>query len=195
MVNYLWGGMILVSIVVAGAQGNIEVITSSMFDSAEKAVSVAISLLSIMAFWLGFMKIIEKSGLINIIQVILKPLAFFLFPQVPRNHPAMNAILMNMSANLLGMGNAATPFGIKAMEEMQKLNSRPEEATDEMCTFLAVNTSSLTLVPTTVIALRAATGSLNPAEIIGTTIVATFVSTFMALLFDRILRKRNRQEG
>jgi len=191
MINYLWGGMILVSIVVAGAQGNIDVITNSLFDSAEKAVSVAISLLSIMAFWLGFMKIIEKSGLINILKILLKPLAFFLFPRIPRDHPAMNAILMNMSANLLGMGNAATPFSIKAMEEMQKLNSRPEQATDEMCTFLAINTSSLTLIPTTVIALRAATGSLNPAEIIGTTIIATLISTLMALLFDRILRKRS----
>ncbi len=190
MVNYLWGGLILLSIVVAAGRGEIEIITTSVFDSAERAVSVSISLLSIMAFWLGIMKIIEQSGLINIIKKLLQPLAYFLFPGIPREHAAMSAILMNMSANLLGMGNAATPFGIKAMEEMQKLNSHPERATNEMCTFLAVNTSSLTLVPTTVIALRASAGSLNPTEIIITTVIATFFSTFMALLADRILRKR-----
>lgn len=126
----------------------------------------------------------------EVLKKLLRPLALFLFPRVPRDHPAMSAILMNMSANLLGMGNAATPFGLRAMEELQKLNPCPEEATDEMCTFLALNTSSLTLLPTTVIALRAATGSLNPTEIVGTTIVATTCSTLVALVADRIFRGR-----
>jgi len=190
MINYLWGGMILVSIVVAGASGNIEVVTSSVFDAAERAITVTISLLSIMAFWLGMMRIIEDSGFIDLVKSILKPLAFFLFPGIPREHPAMNSILMNMSANLLGMGNAATPFGIKAMEQMQKLNSSSDTASNEMCTFLALNTSSLTIFPTTIIALRAATGSLGPTEIIGTTLVATFASTVIALLVDKIQQKR-----
>ena len=191
MINYLWAGMILASLAVAGASGDIEVVTSSIFNAAERAITVTISLLSIMAFWLGMMKIIEDSGFINLVKSLLQPLAFFLFPGIPRKHPAMNAILMNMSANLLGMGNAATPFGIKAMEEMQKLNSSSDTATNEMCTFLAVNTSSLTLLPTTVIALRAATGSLSPTEIIGTTIVATLCSTIVALLADKIMQKRS----
>jgi len=191
MINYLWAGMILASLAVAGASGDIEVVTSSIFNAAERAITVTISLLSIMAFWLGMMKIIEDSGFINLVKSLLQPLAFFLFPGIPRKHPAMNAILMNMSANLLGMGNAATPFGIKAMEEMQKLNSNSDTATNEMCTFLAVNTSSLTLLPTTVIALRAATGSLSPTEIIGTTIVATLCSTIVALLADKIMQKRS----
>ncbi len=191
MINYLWGGMILFSIVVAAASGNLEVVTSSVFDAAEKAVQVTISLISIMAFWLGIMKIVEKSGLINVIKSVLKPLAFFLFPEVPRHHSAMSFILMNMSANLLGMGNAATPFGIKAMEELQKLNHRPDTATNAMCTFLAINTSSLTVLPTTIIALRSATGSLHPAEIIGTTVVATLVSTCAALTADKIMKRRS----
>lgn len=190
MVNYLWAAMICMAIIVAAVNGRIDTITTSLFKSAENAVSVAILLVSVMTFWLGIMKIVEKSGLINGIKFILKPLALFLFPRIPSEHPAMNAILMNMSANLLGMGNAATPFGIKAMEEMQKLNRLRDTATDEMCTFLAINTSSLTILPTTVIALRVATGSANPTEIVGTTIIATLCSTAVALTFDRLLRRK-----
>lgn len=192
MVNYLWAAMICISIIVAGVNGRIDAITTSLFKSAENAVSVAILLISVMTFWLGIMKIVEKSGLINAIKFLLKPLALFLFPRIPRDHPAMNAILMNMSANLLGMGNAATPFGIKAMEEMHILNNRSEKASDEMCTFLVINTSSLTILPTTVIALRVASESTNATEIVGTTIVATLFSTIVALFFDRLLRKRSK---
>lgn len=196
MVNFLWALMIISAIVVAGVSGNVEVVTQSIFDSAEKAVSVALSLISIMAFWLGIMKIIEKSGFIHLVIFFLRPIARFLFPGVPPQHQAMNAMLMNMSANLLGMGNAATPFGIKAMEELQKLNKRPDTATNDMCTFLAVNTASLTLIPTTVIAIRAATGSLTPTDIIPTTIIATLVSTLVAIGVDRFFRfYSNRKNG
>lgn len=189
MVNVIWFAMMFTGLVVAAATGRVEAVTESIFSSAEKAVSVAFSLISIMAFWLGMMKLIEKSGLIHWVVKILRPLANFLYPRIPRNHPAMNAILMNMSANLLGMGSAATPFGLKAMQELQELNDDPETASDEMCTFLAVNTSSLTLVPTTVVALRAASGSLNPTEIVGTTIVATLCATFVAISLDRVFRR------
>ncbi|MGI6097412.1 MAG: nucleoside recognition domain-containing protein [Dethiobacteria bacterium] len=190
MINFLWLGMICIAIVVAGFSGNIEIVAESIFNHAEEAVNIAFSLISIMAFWLGIMKLIEKSGLIEVIKTIFQPIAFLLFPKIPRKHPAMNAILMNMSANFLGMGNAATPFGLKAMEEMQKLNSTPDTATDEMCTFLVLNTSSLTIIPTTVIALRISAGSLNAAEIVLPTIVATFCSTAVALIMDRLLRRR-----
>lgn len=190
MIGYLWAGMICLSILTAALTGKIDVIAPSIFDSAEQGVAVAFGLISIMTFWLGIMKLIEASGLIEILKRLLRPLAYFLFPALPRDHPAMNALLMNMSANVLGLGNAATPFGIKAMEELQRLNPLRDTASDEMCTFLALNTSSLTLLPTTVIALRAAAGSLNPGEIVGTTIVATFCSTAAALFFDRILRRR-----
>lgn len=191
MVNLLWGFMIVAAIAVAAVNGKIDIITPIIFGSAEKAVAIAISLISIMAFWLGIMKIIEKSGFIHIIIFFLKPVAYWLFPGIPRNHRAMNAMLMNMSANLLGMGNAATPFGIKAMEEMQKLNNNPDTATDDMCTFLAINTASLTLIPTTVLAIRAATGAQNPTDIIGTTIIATLCSTTVAVLSDRGFRLYN----
>ena len=127
-------------------------------------MAAAFGLISIMTFWLGIMKLIEASGLIEILKRLLRPLAYFLFPALPRDHPAMNALLMNMSANVLGLGNAATPFGIKAMEELQRLNPLRDTASDEMCTFLALNTSSLTLLPTTVIALRAAAGSTEPGR-------------------------------
>lgn len=192
MVNLLWAGMILIAILVAGINGRIHIITQSIFSSAEQAVGIALSLISIMAFWLGMMKIIEKSGFIHLVIFFLKPLAHWLFPGIPRRHKAMNAVLMNMGANLLGMGNAATPFGIKAMKEMQKVNRQPDTATDDMCTFLAINTAGLTLIPTTVIALRAATGSQNPTDIIGTTIIASLSSTIAAVLLDRIFRYYNR---
>lgn len=192
MVNLLWAAMIVAGIIIAGIKGNIGDVTGIIFNSAERAVGIAFSLISIMTFWLGIMKIIEKSGFINFIIFFLKPVAYWLFPGVPRKHQAMNAMLMNMSANLLGMGNAATPFGLKAMDELQKLNPRPDTATDDMCTFLAINTASLTLIPTTVIAIRTATGAQNPTDIIGTTIVATFCSTLTAIICDRIYRKYNR---
>ncbi len=192
MVNLLWAGMILIAIFVAGVNGRSDIITQSIFSSAEQAVIIALGLISIMAFWLGIMKVIERSGFIDIIIFFLKPLARWLFPGVPPGGRAMNAMLMNMSTNFLGMGNAATPFGIKAMEEMQKINTRPDTATDDMCTFLAINTAGLTLIPTTVIALRAATGAQNPTDIIGTTFVASLSATTAAILLDRFFRLYNR---
>ncbi|HHT45992.1 MAG TPA: nucleoside recognition protein [Firmicutes bacterium] len=188
MVNLLWAGIIVIAIVIAGINGKVNTITPIIFSSAENAVNISLSMISIMAFWLGIMKIIEKSGFIHLVIFFLKPLAYWLFPGIPRNHRAMNSMLMNMSANLLGMGNAATPFGIKAMEQMQQLNPDRDTATDNMCTFLAINTSSLTLIPTTVIAIRAATGAQNPTDIVGTTIIASLCSITVAILADRLFR-------
>lgn len=200
MVNLLWAGMIVISIIIAAINGKMETITPLIFASAEQAVNIALGLISIMVFWLGMMKIIEKSGFIHIVIFFLKPIAHWLFPGVPHNHKAMNVMLMNMGANLLGMGNAATPFGIKAMKELEALNNNPGEATDDMCTFLAINTASLTLIPTTIIAIRAATGAQNPADVIGTTIAATFCSATVAILSDRFFRhyhryKKNKEEA
>ncbi len=197
MVNLLWAGMIIIAIVVAGINGKIETITPIIFSSAENAVNISLSMISIMVFWLGIMKIIEKSGFIHLINFFLKPLAHWLFPGIPRNHKAMNAVLMNMSANLLGMGNAATPFGIKAMEEMQQLNPERDTASDNMCTFLAINTASLTLIPTTIIAIRSATGAQNPTDIVGTTIIASLCSITVAIFVDRFFRfySRKKEQG
>ena len=192
MINIIWFAMMFVGLVVAAATGRIGAVSEAIFASAEQAVAVAFSMISVMTFWLGIMKIIEKSGLIHWVVKILRPLSVLLFPRLPQNHPAVHAILMNMSANLLGMGSAATPFGLKAMQELQNLNPHAESASDEMCTFLAVNTSSITLIPTTVIALRAASGSRNPTEIVGTTILATLVAWTTGILAERLLRNFSR---
>ncbi|HZK25399.1 MAG TPA: nucleoside recognition domain-containing protein [Oscillospiraceae bacterium] len=194
MINLIWFAMIAIAFVTAALTGSIETFTDALFSSAEQAVSVVFSMVSIMTFWLGMMKIIEKSGFIEWIVKLLRPLSRLLFPRLPRNHPAMHAILMNMSANLLGMGNAATPFGLKAMQELQSINEDPQTASDEMCTFLAINTSALTLIPTTVVALRAASGSLYPTEIVGTTILATLCATTTAIILDKLIRGLTRRK-
>ncbi|MBI5585614.1 MAG: nucleoside recognition protein [Deltaproteobacteria bacterium] len=148
---------------------------------AKVAVELALGLIGILALWLGLMKIAEQSGLITALSRSLKPLMIRLFPEVPPEHPAMGAMIMNISANLLGLGNAATPLGLKAMEELNKLNSRTGTATDAMCTFLVINTSNVQLIPATVIAVRAAAGSADPTEIIGAVILATTVNTIVGI--------------
>lgn len=190
MIGYLWAALILLSFLTAAMRGDMAVITPAIFSAAESGVKVAFGLIGTMTFWLGIMKLLESSGIIKLLNRALRPLARLLFPKVPEEGPAMDAILMNLSTNILGLGNAATPFGIKAMEEMQKLNPHGRTASDEMCTFLALNTSSITLVPTTVMALRASAGSANPADILGSTVLATLCSTVVALLMDRLLRKK-----
>lgn len=149
---------------------------------AKVAVELAIGLIGIMALWLGLMKVAEQAGLIAHLAKALKGLTRRLFPDVPPDHPAMGAMIMNISANMLGLGNAATPFGLKAMEELDKLNLKPGTATDAMCTFLVINTSSVQLIPATVIALRAVAGSANPTEILGPVIVATTISTVVGVM-------------
>jgi len=143
---------------------------------------------------LGIAKIAEKSGLLQCFTKLLQPLISWLFPTIPKGHPAMGAILMNYSANLFGLGSAATPFGLKAMEELQRLN-RSDRASEAMCTFLAINTSSITIIPSTIIAIRINAGSTNPTEIIGTMLFATFTSTFVAISADYICRVNARRKG
>jgi len=173
----------------------IKSITDALIDYAGIAVKIAIGLIGIMALWLGVMKIAEEAGIVKIISRLVKPVTKFLFPEVPHNHPAIGAIIMNMSANMLGLGNAATPFGLKAMEELNKLNTKKDTATNAMCTFLAVNTAGLTLIPATAIAVRASSGSSNPAIIIATSIFGAFCATtagiFSAKLFEKFSGKRN----
>ena len=156
---------------------------------AKIAVELAIGLIGIMALWLGVMKIAEQSGLIGRIAGFIKPVTSKLFPDVPHDHPAMGAMIMNISANMLGLANAATPLGLKAMEELNKLNKKLGTATDAMCTFLVINTSNVQLIPATVIAIRAAAGSLNPAEIIGPVIVATAISTVVGVITVKLMGK------
>jgi spore maturation protein A len=156
---------------------------------AKTAVELAIGLIGIMALWLGIMKIAEQSGLIAKLGKLLKPITTRIFPDVPADHPAMGAMIMNISANMLGLSNAATPFGLKAMEELNKLNTKSGTATDAMCTFLVINTGNLQLIPATVIAIRAAAGSSNPTEIIGPVIVATFITLVIGVTTVKGLAK------
>jgi len=169
-------------------------VTNAAIDYSKTAVTIAIGLIGIMALWLGIMRIADKSGFIKIIASIVRPITKFLFPSVPSDHPAIGAIVMNISANMLGLGNAATPFGIKAMEELNTLNENKDTATNAMCMFLAVNTAGLTLIPATAIAIRAASGSNDPAIIIGTSIFgascATLTGIVSAKIFEKFSRKR-----
>lgn len=190
MVNIIWVGMLLIGIIVAAINGNIEAVTAAALNGAQTAVDFALGLIAIMAFWLGVMKVAEAAGLVRLLARLVKPLTTFLFPGVPRDHPAMGAIIMNLSANVLGLGNAATPMGLIAMKELQKLNkATPNTASEAMCTFLALNTSCITIIPATIIGIRIKAGSANPTEIVGTTIFATATAMTVAVLIDRILRR------
>jgi spore maturation protein A len=190
MVNAIWLFFIVAGFLVAAAQGNIESVTQATFDGAKSGVTVCFGLISIMVFWLGIMRIAEDAGLLQLLASMLRPFVRFLFPSVPKDHPALGYIMSNMGANVLGLGNAATPMGIKAMQELQLLNPYKDIASPAMCTLLALNTASITLIPTTLIAIRMNYNSINPAEIVGTTLIATFVSTLAAILVDRWYRRR-----
>ncbi len=195
MVNYIWLIMIAMSIIVAGIQGNIEAVTKAAFEGADAAVKVSISLISVMTFWLGIMKLAEAAGLVKMLARLVRPITAFLFPSIPKDHPAMGAIVMNLSANVLGLSNAATPMGLIAMQEMQKLNHKPDTATEAMCTFLALNTSCITLIPTTIIGIRLMYGSQDPTAIVGTTIFATVCGMSAAVIADRIFRQIYKTRG
>jgi spore maturation protein SpmA/spore maturation protein SpmB len=173
----------------AGGLSPMEALTKAMVESAAGAVELALGLVGVMTLFLGLMKVAEAGGILTILARLIRPLMVRLFPEVPPEHPAMGAMILNLSANVLGLGNAATPFGIKALQELDKLNSRPGTATNAMAMFLAINTSSVTLLPTGVIALRAAAGSANPAGILPTTLFATTCSTVTAILAARALQR------
>ncbi len=166
-----------------------DILGKNMIGTAGDAVSLAIGLVGVMALFLGLMKVAERAGLLLVVAKTLRPLMTRLFPNVPADHPAMGAMIMNLSANVLGLGNAATPFGIRAMEHLDSLNAEKGKATDAMILFLAINTSSVTLLPTGVIALRAAAGSADPAGIVPTTLFATLVSTTVAIVTAKLCAK------
>ena len=160
MLNYIWFLIILLSVVIGAVTGNIDAVTEAAINSAETAVELSIGLIGIMALWLGIMSIAESSGLVELIAKVVRPITVWLFPEIPPEHPAMGAIVLNMAANMLGLGNAATPLGLKAMQELQSLNPDKETATNAMCTFLAINTSSVQLIlPATVVGLMGAAAS------------------------------------
>jgi len=189
MLNYIWFGMMAISVVAGIFTGRIDAVTEAAINMSKVAVEISIGLIGIMALWLGIMKIAEASGLIRIIARGLKPITIRLFPDVPEDHPAIGSIVLNMSANMLGLGNAATPLGLKAMEELQELNPKKDTATNAMVMFLAINTSSVQIIiPATVVALMGAAAS----QIFITTILATLASTITAIFMVKLLEKMKR---
>ena len=186
MLNWIWLILVLASVLCGAFSGKMEAVTAASLDSAKTAVTLAIGLVGVMAFWLGIMKVAQDAGLLRVLARALKPLMHRLFPGVPAEHPGMSAMIMNLSANMLGLGNAATPFGLKAMIELNKLNKRPGVATDAMCLFAAINTSNVAILPLGVIALRASMDSVAPASILITTFLATLFSTCVAITISKI---------
>src|SRR5437764_5027382 len=155
MLNYIWLSLIILAVVLGGINGKIEGVTKSAIDAASNSVTLAIGLIGVMALWMGIMKIAEDSGLVMLLARLIAPVLRWLFPDVPPDHPAMGSMLMNIAANMLGLGNAATPLGIRAMAELQKLNPHPGTATNAMCTFLAICTASIQLIPATAVGILA----------------------------------------
>lgn len=190
MLNYLWGCMILIGVVYAALTGNIDSVTSGALDGAKDAVSLCITMLGVMAFWCGLMEIAEKSGLIDKCKCGVAPLISWLFPNVPRQSRAFSYITTNMISNFLGLGWAATPAGIRAMQELSELNGHNSVASCDMCTFLIINISSIQLIPVNIIAYRSQYGSANPTSILFPSIIATTCSTFVAVIFCRFMMKR-----
>ncbi len=190
-INAIWLYMILISTLVAAYTGRMDATTAASFEGAKQAVTIALGLVGVMAVWLGIMKVAEAGGLMRLIARALRPIMIRLFPEVPADHPAMSAMILNFAANALGLTNAATPFGIKAMAELDKINPRKGTASDAMCLFLAINTSHLALLPTGVMGARAAAGCKNPAAILLPSILAPACAMVVAVLVAKYLARRN----
>jgi spore maturation protein SpmA len=188
--NGIWLFLIVFATLVAAYNGTMAELTAATFEAAENAVSLAIGLIGALALWLGLIKVVEVAGLMQMIARAIRPVMVRLFPEVPADHPAMSAMVLNMAANALGLGNAATPMGLKAMAELDKLNPASGTATNAMCLFLAINTSSVTLLPISAITVRASAGATNPGAIILPSLVATLCSTAVAILAAKLLARR-----
>ncbi|HHX59344.1 MAG TPA: nucleoside recognition protein [Epulopiscium sp.] len=186
MLNYLWSGMIIFSILIAAFSGGMDAITQSALGSAKEAVELAFAMCGVVAMWMGIMRIAEKAGIIEGLSRRMRPILRFLFPDVPDGHPAQKYIATNMIANFLGLGWAATPPGLKAMEELQKLNKTKDRASHAMCMFLIVNISSVQVISINIITYRMKYGSINPTEIIGPSILATAFSTLVAIIYGKL---------
>lgn len=188
--NAIWLLLVVTATITAAYTGSMKELTNASFESAKSAVTLAIGMVGAMALWLGVMRVVEDAGIMHTIARVIRPLMVRLFPDVPSDHPAMSAMIMNMAANALGLGNAATPMGIKAMYELDKLNPEKGRATNAMCLFLAINTSNVTLLPLGVITIRAAAGATSPASILITSLVATTCSTITAVIVAKLLARR-----
>lgn len=185
MINYIWGVFILLGVIISIIKGDNN-LTNNLITSGTKGIDIIINLVPLMCLWLGTMKIADSSGLLNIISNKLSKIIRVVFPEIPKGDPTIAYISSNIVMNMLGLGNAATPFGIKAMTRLKELNNNSDIASRSMITFLVINTSSVTIIPTTVISLRIASGSNNPTEIMTACIITTFLSSFIDLLIDRL---------
>ncbi len=186
--SLVWVLLVALSVAVAAATGRMEALTPAVVESAGRAVTLSIGLAGLMALWLGLMRVAEEAGLVRLLGRAARPVLRRLFPEVPPEHPALGAMVMNVAANVLGLGNAATPFGLKAMAALEELNPHKGTASDAQALFCALNTASVQLVPASVIALRAAAGARQPADILGATLVASLCATAVALTAARLLR-------
>jgi spore maturation protein SpmA len=189
VLNYIWLALVLLAVAIGGWNDRLKDVTGGALDGAKTAVTIALGLIGIMALWLGVMRLAERAGVVQRIAYGLRPLMQRLFPEVPPDHPAMGSMLMNMAANMLGLGNAATPLGLRAMRDLESLNPRPGVASNAMCTFLAINTSSVQLIPATAIAILAAAGSARPTVIVGTAFFATLCAASVAVLSAKLLER------
>ena len=222
MLNHIWAWMIFLSIIIAGVndvyhemnrpakpatqkvqtqernlnkETKLGQITSAAIDAADIAVKISFGLIGVMAMWLGVMRVAEKAGMIEIISRLVRPITKRLFPSIPEDHPAIGSMIMNIAANMLGLSNAATPLGLKAMEDLNKLNPKKGVATDDMITFLVINTSAITLVPATAIAIRASLGSTNPQKIVIPSIIAASVATIVGVTTVKLIQFYQKKRG
>jgi spore maturation protein SpmA len=189
MLNYIWLGLIALAVLIGGFRGNLSDVGDSAVDGAKTAVTLATTLVAVMTMWLGLMRLADKAGLVKLLGRLIKPILLFLFPDVPPNHPALGSITLNVAANILGLNNAATPLGLRAMSELESLNQHPGVATNAMCMLLAINTSGITLIPVSVLALLAAYHGTNPTRIIGTSLAATAVAHLFAIGTCKLLER------
>jgi len=197
MLDYMWGIMVAVGVLYGAATGNLDAVTNAILDSAGEAVSICITMIGVMSLWVGLMQIAQEAGLIGALTRAIRPFIRFLFPNLPRGHEAEGYISTNVIANVLGLGWAATPAGLKAMEALARLEEErgngSEKASDEMCTFLIINISSLQLIPVSVIAYRSQYGSPDPSAVIAPAILATTVSTLAAIVFCKVMVRKRKQ--
>jgi spore maturation protein SpmA len=189
MLNYVWLGLIAVAVLLGGVTGHLQDVGAKAIEGANTALTLAAALFAIMILWLGLMRLADRAGLVHRLGLVLKPVMVWLFPEVPPDHPAMGAIIMNMAANILGLNNAATPLGLRAMNELESLNRRPGVATNAMCMLLAINTSSITLIPVSIIAILEAAHGKSPTQIIGTSLAATAIAHAAAITACKLLEK------
>lgn len=192
MVNIIWGIFIVAGIVYGLLSGNIRAINDILISSGKTSIEIIMEMIPVLVIWMGLMEIADKSGLLTLISKKISKVLGILFPTIPKDNPSLGYIASNVAVNMAGLGSAATPFGLKAMEELQKINDKKDTASDAMITFLVLNTGGVTIIPTTIIALRALHKSANPNEIIITCILATFISCMCGLLLDYFIRRKNR---